>query len=174
MSAGQLVVIPLATALTFWFGWRTSFLWLGCRRCSLLVLPVGAWLIRNDPEERGVRPYGASRARAARGPGRGRPAAGRVSVAEAAQSPQFWLLMATFFVCGYTSNGMVLTHFMPHAIEHNFTRVAGRPPRSASSGAMNIVGTIGSGWLCDRFGRRGPLATYYFIRGLSLLYLLYV
>ena len=24
MSAGQLVVIPLAAALTFWFGWRTS------------------------------------------------------------------------------------------------------------------------------------------------------
>jgi len=35
--------------------------------------------------------------------------------------PQFWLLMATFFVCGYTSNGMVLTHFMPHALEHNFS-----------------------------------------------------
>ena len=28
MSAGQLVVIPLATALTLWFGWRMSFLWL--------------------------------------------------------------------------------------------------------------------------------------------------
>ena len=41
-------------------------------------------------------------------------------------------------------------------------------------GAMNVVGTIGSGWICDRFGRRGPLAIYYFVRGLSLLFLLYV
>jgi predicted MFS family arabinose efflux permease len=41
-------------------------------------------------------------------------------------------------------------------------------------GAMNIIGTISSGWLCDRFGRRGPLATYYFLRGLSLVYLLFV
>src|SRR5919108_709849 len=99
--------------------------------------------------------------------------AGRVSVTEAAQTLPFWLLMSTFFVCGYTSNGMVLTHFMPHALEHNFT------PMQASAalgvmGAMNILGTIGSGWLCDRFGRRGPLATYYFLRGLSLLFLLYV
>jgi MFS family permease len=41
-------------------------------------------------------------------------------------------------------------------------------------GAMNILGTIGSGWICDRFGRRGPLAFYYFVRGLSLIFLLYV
>jgi predicted MFS family arabinose efflux permease len=39
---------------------------------------------------------------------------------------------------------------------------------------MNVVGTIASGWICDRFGRRGPLATYYFVRGLSLVFLLYV
>src|SRR6266853_1720738 len=35
MSAGQLIVIPLAQAITVWFGWRTSFLWLGI---GLLVL----------------------------------------------------------------------------------------------------------------------------------------
>ncbi|HKB26629.1 MAG TPA: MFS transporter, partial [Methylomirabilota bacterium] len=27
MSAGQLVVVPLATALTLWLGWRGSFFW---------------------------------------------------------------------------------------------------------------------------------------------------
>ncbi|HET9492472.1 MAG TPA: MFS transporter [Methylomirabilota bacterium] len=172
MSAGQLVVIPLATALTVFFGWRSSFLWLGVG-LLVLVLPVGAWLVRNNPEERGVRPYGSSGPLATAAQAAARQAAGRVSVTEAAQWPQFWLLMATFFVCGYTSNGMILTHFMPHALEHNFT------PLQASSalgvmGALNIVGTIGSGWLCDRFGRRGPLATYYFVRGLSLLFLLYV
>jgi predicted MFS family arabinose efflux permease len=172
MSAGQLVVIPLATALTVFFGWRSSFLWLGVG-LLVLVLPVGAWLVRNNPEERGVRPYGFSGPLATAAQAAVRRAAGRVSVTEAAQWPQFWLLMATFFVCGYTSNGMILTHFMPHALEHNFT------PLQASTalgvmGALNIVGTIGSGWLCDRFGRRGPLATYYFVRGLSLLFLLYV
>jgi hypothetical protein len=34
--------------------------------------------------------------------------------------------MATYFVCGYTSMGMILTHFMPHALEHGFTAI--RPP----------------------------------------------
>jgi predicted MFS family arabinose efflux permease len=92
---------------------------------------------------------------------------------DAARVPQFWLLMATFFVCGYTSNGMVLTHFMPHALEHNFSEIQASAALGVM-GAMNIVGTIGSGWICDRFGRRGPLATYYFLRGVSLLFLLYV
>jgi MFS family permease len=172
MSAGQLVLIPLATVLTYQFGWRTSYLWLGVG-LLLLVLPIGLLFIRNNPEDQGMRPYGATGPTRTAAQAAAAVQAGRVSLTEAAQVPQFWLLMATFFVCGYTSNGMVLTHFMPHALEHNFT------PLQASSalgvmGAMNVLGTIGSGWICDRFGRRGPLATYYFVRGLSLLFLLYV
>src|SRR5688572_24689296 len=172
MSAGQLIVIPLATVLTFTYGWRSSFLWLGIG-LLVLVVPLGAWLVRNTPEERGVRALGAEGPVQTAAQQAAAQQAGRVSISEAAQTLPFWLLMSTFFVCGYTSNGMVLTHFMPHAMDHNFT------PMQASSalgvmGAMNIIGTIGSGWLCDKFGRRGPLATYYFIRGLSLLFLLYV
>jgi MFS family permease len=43
-----------------------------------------------------------------------------------------------------------------------------------STGAMNILGTVASGFICDRFGRKGPLAFYYGVRGLSLRFLLYV
>jgi MFS family permease len=172
MSAGQLIAFPLATALTLWFGWRASYFWLGLGVLAL-ILPVVAWLVRNDPEERGLRPYGASGPAPSPAQHAARLQMGRVAISMAAQTPQFWLLMATFFVCGYTSNGMVLTHFMPHALEHNFT------PLQASTalgvmGAMNIAGTIGSGLICDRFGRRGPLAIYYFLRGLSLVFLLWV
>jgi MFS family permease len=172
MSAGQLIVIPLATALTVWFGWRTSFLWLGLG-LLVLVLPVGLALVRNSPEDRGLRPYGATGPAQTAAEAAARVAAGRVSVVEAAQTLPFWLLMATFFVCGYTSNGMVLTHFMPHALEHNFTALQASAALGVMGG-MNVLGTIGSGWICDRFGRRGPLATYYFVRGLSLLFLLTV
>jgi MFS family permease len=172
MSAGQLVIIPLASALTLTYGWRTSYLWLGAG-LFLLVFPILVGLIRNDPESAGLRPYGAT------GPARSSAeiaamhVAGRVSVIEAARTSQFWLLMATFFVCGYTANGIVLVHFMPHALEHNFTQVEASTALGVM-GAMNILGTVASGWICDRFGRRGPLAFYYFVRGLSLIFLLYV
>jgi MFS family permease len=172
MSAGQLIVIPLATVLMLFFGWRTSLLWLG-GGLIVLILPVAIFFLRNDPEERGVGAYGATGPVRTAAQAAAIQKAGRVSVVEASRAPQFWLLMATFFVCGYTSNGMVLTHFMPHALEHNFTEVQASVALGVM-GAMNVIGTIGSGWLCDRFGRTGPLAIYYFVRGLSLIFLLYV
>jgi MFS family permease len=172
MSAGQLVVIPLATVLTLTLGWRWSFFWLGLG-LLVLVVPVGLLLLRDTPEERGQRPLGATGTAPSTAQMAAAQQAGRVSVSEAAQTAPFWLLMGTFFVCGYTSNGMVLTHFMPHALEHNFSALEASAALGVM-GAMNIVGTIGSGWLCDRFGRRGPLATYYFIRGVALVFLLYV
>jgi predicted MFS family arabinose efflux permease len=38
-------------------------------------------------------------------------------------------------------------------------------------GAFDFVGTIGSGWLSDRFDNRALLSMYYGLRGLSLIYL---
>ena len=172
MSAGQLVIFPLSTFLIVQFGWRMSFLALGVAVLAL-ALPVALAVIKNDPEARGIAPYGAT------GPVRTAAQvaavqkAGRVSVVDAGRTPQFWLLMATFFVCGYTTGGLILTHFMPHALEHNFTEFQASAAL-AVMGALNVIGTIGSGFICDRIGRRGPLATYYFVRGLSLLFLVYV
>jgi MFS family permease len=172
MSAGQLVIIPLAAALMLWFGWRASFFWLGLG-ALVIVLPLAFWLIRDEPADRGVRPYGATGRTLTAAETSDARRAGRVGVVEAVQYPQFWLLMATFFVCGYTTNGMVLTHFMPHALEHSFTEWEASTALGVM-GAMNVLGTIASGWICDRFGRRGPLATYYFLRGVSLIFLVYV
>ena len=172
MSAGQLIFVPLASMLTYTYGWRSSFLWLGVGLLALIV-PVGLWLLRDTPEERGLRPVGATGPTQTVADIAAAKRAHRVSVTEAAQTLPFWLLMGSFFVCGYTSNGMVLTHFMPHALEHNFTAMQASGALGVM-GAMNMIGTMGSGWLCDRFGRRGPLAVYYFVRGLSLIFLLYV
>jgi predicted MFS family arabinose efflux permease len=172
MSAGQLVVIPLAMSLTLSYGWRTSYFWLAVG-LLVLMLPIAFFLVRNDPAERGLRPYGATGSASAAATAAAIEKSQRVAVLEAMRVPQFWLLMATFFVCGYTSNGMVLTHFMPHALEHNFSELQASMAL-AVMGAMNVVGTIASGWICDRFGRRGPLAFFYFFRGVSLLFLLYV
>jgi MFS family permease len=170
MSAGQLVVIPLATWLTLRLGWRQSYAWLGLG-LLVLILPLGAAFLRNDPRDKGLAPYGASPSKDANASAwsRGR----RVSITEAAQYPAFWLLVSTYFVCGYTSGGLVGTHLIPHAVEHGFTEMAAAQALGVM-GATSILGTIASGWICDRFGRKGPLAWYYLVRGLSLLFLLVV
>jgi MFS family permease len=170
-SAGQLLVIPLATALTLSIGWRQSFVYLGA--ALLLVIPIALWFIRNDPAELGLQPYGATGPRPTVAATNASRAAGRISVVDAAGVPAFWLLMATFFICGYTTSGMILTHFMPHSAEHGFSPMTAAQALGVM-GAMNIVGTIASGWFCDRVGRRGPLAAFYLVRGLSLIFLIYV
>ena len=171
MSAGQMVVVPLAMALIGLYGWRASFLWLGVGML-VLALPVIALLVRNNPADKGLEPFGAGAVRRA-----GSPAAPvherRVPVAEAMGVPSFWLLAVTFFICGYTSNGLVLTHLVPHAAEHGFSEMHAAQALGLM-GALNIVGTVASGWICDRFGRKGPLAIYYGLRGVSLVFLLYV
>lgn len=171
MSAGQLVVIPLATWLTLTVGWRQSYVWLGLG-LLVLILPLGATFLRNDPRDKRLEPYGATPA--ARGPGGSDSSRdGRISITEAAHVPAFWLLVASYFICGYTSGGLVGTHLIPHAVEHGFTEMDAAQALGVM-GATSILGTIASGWICDRFGRKGPLAWYYLVRGLSLLFLLVV
>ena len=170
MSAGQMLVVPLSMILIGFYGWRASFLWLGVG-VLVLAIPVIVAFVRDDPKDKGLEAYGANTAAGkAFGAASGER---RVSVAEAMGTPAFWLLAVTFFVCGYTSNGLVLTHLIPHAAEHGFSEIHAAQALGLM-GAMNIVGTILSGWICDRFGRKGPLAFYYGVRGLSLIFLLYV
>src|SRR5204862_2760076 len=90
------------------------------------------------------------------------------SLRDAMRTRDFWLLAASFFVCGYTSNGLVGTHLIPHAVEHGFTEVTAASA-VALLGSMNIVGTLASGWLSDRFDNRKLLAAYYGFRALSLM-----
>jgi MFS family permease len=170
MSAGQMLIVPMAMVIIRLYGWRASFLWLGIG-VLVLALPMILAFVRNDPADMGLRPYGAGTAAgAAFG---GVKDERRVPVSEAMGVPAFWLLAVTFFVCGYTSNGLVLTHLVPHAAEHGFSEMHAAQALGLM-GAMNIVGTVASGWICDRFGRKGPLAFYYGVRGLSLIFLLYV
>ena len=171
MSAGQLVMIPLATWLTLTVGWRQSYLWLGAG-LLVLILPVAATLLRNDPREKGLEPYGSTRADGLRGDSASSTEA-RVSITDAAQFPAFWLLLGSYSICGYTSGGLVGTHLIPHSVEHGFTEMDAAQALGVM-GATSIFGTIASGWICDHFGRKGPLVWYFVLRGLALLFLLVV
>ena len=75
---------------------------------------------------------------------------------------------ATFWICGWSTNGLIGTHFISAAHDH------GLPQTTAASllaliGVFDIVGTVASGWLTDRVDSRYLLFVYYLFRGLSLL-----
>jgi predicted MFS family arabinose efflux permease len=94
-------------------------------------------------------------------------------ISQAIRTADFWLLTSTFFVCGFTTVGLVGPHFISHATEHGFSEGEAAGILSVI-GAMNIVGTISSGWLCDRYPPRTLLACYYLMRALSLLALPFI
>lgn len=161
-SAGQLLFVPVLMFLAVQAGWRSALLW--CVAAGALLLVPTFLLLRDRPEERGLKPYGevdvvtaAERAEDSR----------VTTVAQALGQRDFWLLAGSFFVCGYTSNGLVGTHLIPHAVEHGFTTEAAAGAL-AVIGMMNIVGTTVSGWLTDRFDPRKLLCGYYAFRALSL------
>jgi MFS family permease len=170
IAAGQLLIVPLAMALTVSWGWRWTFVVLGAG-FLLLIVPLALSLIRNDPRELGLAPYGAAKGAIPKTDGE--IAAERTGFGQAARTRPFWLLAGSFWVCGYTTSGLVLTHLIPHATEHGFHATQAAQALGIM-GALNVVGTLVSGWICDRFGQKVPLAGYYFLRGLSLIFLPYV
>ncbi len=167
-SVGQLIFVPTMMQLTVSDGWRSGITLMLFATVAMLV-PVLLFM-RDRPADIGVRPYGegptlsaAERAADSR----------RTPLGVALRSKDFWLLAGSFFICGYTSNGLVGTHLIPHAMEHGFTAVTSATAVGLM-GAMNVVGTLGSGWLSDRFDNRKLLAGYYGFRALSLVALPFI
>jgi len=88
------------------------------------------------------------------------------------RSQTFWLLCATFFICGLSTNGLVGTHLIPAAVDHHLTEVTGAS-LLALMGLFDVIGTTCSGWLTDRLDPRRLLAWYYALRGLAIIALPY-
>jgi predicted MFS family arabinose efflux permease len=149
-------------------GWRTAALTVAVS--ALAVVPLVVWRLRDHPADVGVGPYGEQAVTPA--PPRTTGAARRTVtvLARASRTSTFWLLAGGFAICGASTNGLIATHFIPAAHDH------GMPETTAAGllalvGLFDIVGTVLSGWLTDRYDSRVLLAGYYALRGLSLLIL---
>lgn len=165
-SSGQLIFTPVLMNLNIHEGWRAATLFI-VLLLGLIILPLVIRFLVDDPGLKGMRPYGANGSDAP--PVRPDPNPMRLAMA----NPQFWLLAFSFGICGFTTSGLFQTHLIPHGIEHGFTEMT-MAVSLGLMGATDIIGTILSGWLCDRFGKRWPLASYYTLRGMSLMLLPYV
>jgi MFS family permease len=179
-AAGQLVFLPFIAMLAQDPGWRQASLLIAAG--ALAVVPLVLKFLKNSPADVGALPYGAeepSGAADAAGSAAGKAAAEpRRNAAvralqvlrSASRNRTFWALAAGFAICGATTNGLIGTHFIPSAHDH------GMPETTAAGllavvGIFDILGTIASGWLTDRFNPRILLAVYYQFRGIGLLVL---
>lgn len=83
----------------------------------------------------------------------------------------FWVLAFTFGICGVSSLGL-MPHFVTLCGDYGISPITSTG-LLAAIGICDMFGTIGSGWLSDRFDNRWLLAGYYAFRGVALIWLPY-
>jgi sugar phosphate permease len=171
-ATGQLVFLPLLAHLVESRGWRWASLAIAVM--SLLIVPLVLLVIRDRPSQVGLRPYGAPEQVApdetpepASGTGWAAATSAVTVLRSAARTRTFWLLAGTFFVCGWTTNGIISTHFVPATHDHGMSATTAAS-LLAVVGLFDLVGTVGSGWLTDRVDPRLLLCGYYLLRGVAL------
>lgn len=171
-ATGQLVFLPILATLTERLGWRSA---LAFMLVMLLLAATGVLLLLRDrPSDVGLRPYGAAGTQVAPPPApvdlKAMLVSPLIALKDASRTGIFWILFGTFFVCGASTNGLVQTHFVSLCGDFGIAAVAAAS-MLALIGVFDFIGTVGSGWLSDRFDSRKLLFWYYGLRGLSLIYL---
>ena len=171
-AGGQLVFLPLIADLTVSFGWRAA-VWIACL-VGIAVLPLVFFFMRNRPADLGLRPYGQPANAPAEPPHRSVNAltVAFQALGDAVGNRDFWLLSASFFVCGATTFGFMGTHFIPACLDHGIVE-ASAANLMAAMGVFSLIGTMASGWLTDRFDSRYLLCGYYALRGVSFFFIPY-
>jgi sugar phosphate permease len=171
VATGQLVFLPLLASLTERYGWRVA---LGLVCVMLCVSAFAILMIMRDrPSDVGLRPFGdEGTAPLPAPPASNAPILAVVlgTLRDSSKSSVFWILFATFFVCGASTNGLVQVHLIPMCLDFGIPQVQAAS-LLAAMGIFDFFGTIMSGWLSDRYDNRWLLFWYYGLRGLSLVFL---
>ena len=168
-ATGQLIFLPGLSHLALTYGWKSVSITVAS--FALLVIPFIYLFLRENPADLGLLPYGAPADW--QPPAKSELSAFALAIDTLIQSSKrkdFWYLFGSFFVCGLSTSGLIGTHFIPAAHDH------GMPTTLAASllamvGVFDVIGTVFSGWLTDRYDPRKLLFFYFGLRGLSLFLL---
>ena len=168
-ATGQLIFLPGLSHLALTYGWKSVSITVAS--FALLVIPFIYLFLRERPADLGLLPYGAPADW--QEPEKSELSAFALAIDTLKQSSKrkdFWYLFGSFFVCGLSTSGLIGTHFIPAAHDH------GMPTTLAASllamvGVFDVIGTVFSGWLTDRYDPRKLLFFYFGLRGLSLFLL---
>ncbi|MET9732791.1 MFS transporter [Streptomyces sp. NPDC006458] len=168
-ATGSLVFLPLVAKLSEApGGWKTAAIVVSV--VALATVPFILLFFREHPADLNIPPYGADEVVPVQPPARNAARLAVDGLKTASRTRAFWLLAIAFAICGATSNGLVNTHFIPAAHDHGMPSVTAAG-LLAMIGIFDLIGTVASGWLSDRYDSRILLLAYYGLRGISLLVL---
>jgi MFS family permease len=159
-AAGQLVLLPLMAGLVQVAGWRSAFVALGAAVLAI-ALPVVLLLLRDEPD-------GGAERRRSRAAADAKP----LPVVEIGRHRNFWCLALSFFVCGVTTAGLIDTHLIPYAQDHHISPVTAATAFGVLS-LVNMVFTMVSGAVADRWGYTRLLGWIYAGRAATLIFLVF-
>jgi MFS family permease len=168
-ATGQLIFLPGLSHLAHTYGWKSVSITVAS--FALLVVPFIYFFLRDKPADLGLLPYGAPLDWQA--PAKSELSAGALAIDTLKQSSKrkdFWYLFGSFFVCGLSTSGLIGTHFIPAAHDHGMMDTLAAS-LLALVGVFDVIGTVFSGWLTDRYDPRKLLFFYFGLRGLSLFLL---
>jgi predicted MFS family arabinose efflux permease len=157
-TVGPLILVPVAALLITGFGWRIEFI---TTALACIAMAPFAWYLLPVTSGKKSDSGGSSDEKLLH------------RVIELIRNPIFNLLFWGFFLCGFTSSGVIVTHFLPYAQICGFNGVTAAGAYGFLSG-INLVGILAAGWLSDRVNRPLLLAGIYVIRSLSFILLIQV
>ena len=155
-TGGQFLIVPMVAAILTVWSWRWSFLAIGV--AALALLPLLWWMQAPKPAT----------------PATDAPAPPLFAdIVFVLKKPAFHVLFWSFLLCGYTTAGVIETHFLGYASICGF----GPVPSATAYGllsAVNMAGMILAGWLSDRMNRVALLGAIYLIRAGAFILLMHV
>lgn len=159
-SAGQLLLVPLLALLLASYSWRMAFVALGIATLVMMIC-VRRWFPGGTGKHVRADQFSTD------GPSFAQ------DIWMILKMPAFQVLFWSYFLCGYTTSGVIETHFLPYASFCGFGPIPSATAYGVLS-ALNLVGMILVGWLTDRVNRPLLLGGIYLIRGLSFILLVHV
>ncbi len=169
VGIGTLLLAPFAQFLISEFGWRASYLILAAL-VVVIALPVSR-LMRLDPSEKGLLPYGMQEMETQSNENDDSPSSlADFSLKRAIQTTQFWLL-AVMYASLVLAVQMVMVHLKAYAVEFNVPEMAAATAVGLVGGA-SIGGRIVMGILSDRIGKKASFSTAYVLMAAMMFWLL--
>ena len=170
-ATGQMVFQPLLASLTEASGWRVAMTAIVVLMLVIMLLVL--LLMRDHPADVQLPIFGEENLTEPppRSVGfRAMLMAPLLNLREVFKTATFWVLFLSFYVCGFSTNGLIHTHWVPMNLDFGVAAVSAAS-MLAIIGMFDFIGTILSGWLSDRFDNRWLLFWFYGLRGLSLIFL---
>lgn len=170
-ATGQMIFQPLLASLTELNGWRVAMSAVVVLMLVIMVLVLV--LMRDHPADVQLPIYGDESVTEPLPRSVGLVAmltAPLQNLKVVSKTATFWVLFLSFYVCGFSTNGLIHTHWVPMNLDFGVAAVSAAS-MLAIIGMFDFVGTILSGWLSDRFDNRWLLFWFYGLRGLSLIFL---